>query len=284
MKTKRSTPLDLTNSALGKFRVAASLNRGLTRKRFVLAALLMGASLIVFLWGAGGISYGDSARSTPLKVTANAQFFPTFGTPNDALVTDDGANVLVSVTGETTPCPGKRSPPPTTFTTGVQVFSTSDFSVNPCGGQQVINFPSSHRLKPVQHVDGMQFFPGSPQVSVGAAIERLGAEFFRLSSLTEPCGMDGVIQVPQYPIMNCSDCPNCPPGTFDVAVTPDGHYAFVANEYGKMPSPTPATETGGGTIGVIRWNVTAQVTLRAGQSQSNHTTPYTYRAATRSRE
>jgi hypothetical protein len=75
----------------------------------------------------------------------------------------------------------------------------------------------------VEKIDGMQFFPGSPQVSVGAAIERQGAEFFRLASLNEPCGMDGVINVPQYPIKNCSNCPNCAPGTFDVAVTPDGH-------------------------------------------------------------
>ena len=63
--------------------------------------------------------------------------------------------------------------------------------------------------------------------------------------------MDGVINVPQHPIENCSNCPNCAPGNFDVAVTPDGHYAFVANEYGQLPSPTPTPETGGGTIGVI---------------------------------
>ena len=62
----------------------------------VLAILLIGASLTFFLWGAGGISYGDSGRSTPLKVTANAQFYPTFGSPNDALVTADDAHVLVS--------------------------------------------------------------------------------------------------------------------------------------------------------------------------------------------
>src|SRR5262245_8826273 len=250
---KKSTN-GLTHTALGNCRIDASPDRWFIRKRLLLAVLLMGVSLTLFVWGAGGISYRDSARSTPLRVTANAQFYPTFGTPNDALATDDGANVLVSVTGESTPCPGKPSPPPTTFTTGVQVFSTSDFSVNPCGGQQIINFPSSHRLKPVQHVDGMQFFPGSPQVSVGAAIERQGAEFFRLTSLTEPCGMDGdsAVQVPQYPILNCDHCPNCAPGTFDVAVTPDGHYAFLANEYGQLPSPTPTTETGGGTVGVIK--------------------------------
>ena len=76
--------------------------------------------------------------------------------------------------------------------------------------------------------------------------------FFGWLSSTEPCGMDGVVQVPQYPILNCNGCPNCAPGTFDVAVTPDGLHAFVANEYGQLPSPTPATETGGGTIGVIK--------------------------------
>jgi hypothetical protein len=230
-----------------------SRNGGLIRKpllRRILAVALIGASLAIFLCVAGVVSYGHPAGSTPLKVTANWQFYPTFGTPNDALVTDDNAYVLVSVTGATTPCPGKPTPSPTTFTTGVQVFSTSNFTNNPCGGQQIINFPSSHR-PPVEKIDGMQFFLGSPQVSVGAAIERQGAEFFRLASLNEPCGMDGVIHVPQYPIKNCSNCPNCAPGTFDVAVTPDGHYAFVANEYGQLPSPTPTPETGGGTIGVI---------------------------------
>ena len=59
-------------------------------------------------------------------------------------------------------------------------------------------------------------------------------------------------QVQQYPIINCDGCPNCAPGTFDVAVTVDGHYAFVANEYGQLPSSTSTTETGGGTTGVIK--------------------------------
>src|SRR5215510_5796971 len=100
MKTKKSTS-GLTNSALGKYRIDASPDRGFIGKRLLLAVLLICASLTVFLWGAGGISYGDSARSTPLKVTANAQFHPTFGTPNDALVTADDSYVLVSVSGPT---------------------------------------------------------------------------------------------------------------------------------------------------------------------------------------
>lgn len=273
MKTKGSTPPDLTNSALGNCRTAAPFDRGLTRKRFLLAVALVVASLTLFVWGVGGISYGDSPRSTPFQVTANATFHDTWGTPNSALITDDGAHVLVSVTRETTPCPTMSPCPsispcrrpietltarptatssPSGMPAGVQVFSTADFMQNPCGGQQIIEFPSSRRVKSAQHVDGIQFFPGSPQVSVGAAVERQGGEFFRLASLNEPCGMDGVIQVRQYPVMDNCNCPNSPPGTFDIAVTPDGHYAFVANEYGLMPSPTPTTEIGGGTVGVIK--------------------------------
>jgi len=98
----------------------------------------------------------------------------------------------------------------------------------------------------------MQFFPGSPQVGVGAAVEAHGAEFFRLARLTAPCAVDGVINVQQYPMIPNCGASHCPPGTFDIAVTPDGEYAFVANEYGTMPSPTPPNFIGVGTIGVIK--------------------------------
>ncbi len=131
----------------------------------------------------------------------------------------------------TTGCPPGGTP------AGVQVFSRL-IHENPCGGEQIIDFPSSRRLKSAQKIDGIQFFPGSPQIGVlCAAVERQGAEFFRLASLNEPCGMDGIIQVRQYPVINNCNCPDSPPGIFDMAVTPDGHYAFVANEYGLMPVP-----------------------------------------------
>jgi hypothetical protein len=97
----------------------------------------------------------------------------------------------------------------------------------------------------------MQFFPGSPQVSVGAAVEAHGAEFFRLASLTAPCAVDGIINVQQYPVRpNCNPQNLCSPGTFDIAVTPDGEYAFVANEYGLMPNGLNMGM--GGTVGIIR--------------------------------
>src|SRR5215475_12046888 len=124
MKTNKSTTPVETNSGPENCRIDASPYHGQTRKRLLLAVLLMGASLTFFLWGAGGISYGDSARSTPLNVMANAQFYPTFGTPNDALVTADDTHVLVSISEPT----------------GVQVFALPDFT-NPCGGQQILNFP-----------------------------------------------------------------------------------------------------------------------------------------------
>ncbi len=195
----------------------------------------MGASLTLLLWGAGGISYGNSARSMPLSVTANAQFYPTFGTPNDALITPDNAYVLVSVS---------------VARVGVQVFRQSDFT-NPCGGQQILSFPTPPPPGgPVQAVDGMKFFPGQSHLSVGAAVEAQGAEFFRLASLNEPCAVDGVVNVQQPPVSNCH---LCPPGTFNVAVTPDGRHAFVANEYGTLPTPTPPDiDIGSGTVGIIQ--------------------------------
>jgi hypothetical protein len=250
MKTNKSTTPVVTNSAPGNCRIDLSRDRGFIRKRLLLAVLLMGMSLVLFLWGTGGVSYGDSARPTPLKVTGSAQFYPTFGVPNDALVTFDNAYVLVSVTG-VDPCSHEGC-------AGVQVFTQSDFT-NPCGSQQILGFPLPIPGStppppggPVQQVDGMKFFPGQSHLRVGAAVEAQGAEFFRLASLNEPCAVDGVVNVQQPPVSPNQPCSLCPPGSFDLAVTPDGQYAFVANEYGVMPSPPPNINAGSGTIGIIR--------------------------------
>jgi hypothetical protein len=193
----------------------------------------------------------------PLKVTANAQFYPTFGTPNDALITPDNGYVLVSVSG-VDQCTGEGC-------AGVQVFTQSDFT-NPCGGQQILNFPTPPAPGgPVQQVDGMKFFPGQSHLSVGAAVEKQGAEFFRLASLNEPCAVDGVVNVQQPPVSPNWDL--CPPGTFNLAVTPDGRHAFVANEYGTLPSPTPPDiDIGGGTVGIIQTHRddTGRFTFRTG--------------------
>src|SRR5262245_38886090 len=217
-------------------------------------ALFLGF-LALCLCYSGAVSIGSPASSNPPSVTVlDTHFYPTFGNPAKALVTDDDSHVLVSINQvpASTPCTGSPAPAavPTENLTGVQVFEKPCFT-NPCNSRQIINFPTPSRGEPVEAVYGMQFFPGSPQVSVGAAVEAHGAEFFRLSSLNEPCSIDGIRNVPEEPTdPTCTGL--CPPGSFDVAVTPDGQYAFVANEYGTLPSPTPPDLLGGGTIGVIK--------------------------------
>jgi hypothetical protein len=249
MKTKKATTLHLTNSARRNCQINPLRNGEFIRKPFlrkILAVALTGASLALFLCAAGRVSYGDSARLMSPKVTAEYQFHPTFGMPNDTLVAGD--YVLVSVS-DVDLCNDEGC-------AGVQVFKKPDFT-NPCGGQQIINFPLPFPGStppppggPIQAVDGMKFFQSPPQVSVGAAVEQQGAEFFRLASLSKPCAVDGVVNVQQPPVS--PNCSLCPPGSFDLAVTPDGQYAFVANEYGVLPSPPPNINPGSGTIGIIR--------------------------------
>src|SRR6266568_2819231 len=114
---------------------------------------LMGLFLIMLalcLCYAGAVSHGSSPSSKSPRVRVErVNFYPTFGTPNDALVTDDDAYVLVSVSNPT-PCPGRPTPTstPAGNFTGVQVLRKSDFT-NPCGGQQIINFPPPHRRGPL---------------------------------------------------------------------------------------------------------------------------------------
>ena len=206
------------------------------------------SSLALCLCYAGSVSAGSS-------VTVDANFYPTFGSPTRALATADDNYVLVSVTGHEA---------------GVQVFEQSDFTTNPCGSgtQNIIELPprNGKSANSVTSVQGMQFLPYPQGVSVGAAVEHQGAEFFSLSDL-KTCAIDGkdnVVNVPQPPAQSSSVCTqlggNCAPGSFDLAVTPNGApgYAFVANEYGlkrvgKNDLPLPDLNFGKvGTIGVIK--------------------------------
>ena len=213
--------------------------------------------LALCLCYSGAVSHGNSPSSNGPSVTVlDTHFYPTFGNPAKALVTDDDAYVLVSINQPPapTPCAGSPTPaatPPENFT-GVQVFEKPCYT-NPCNSRQIINFPSpTIREEPVKAVYGMQFFPGSPQVSVGAAVEALGTEFFRLASLNEPCGMDGIRNVQEKPVV-----PNCP-AVFarpEVLIwlshlTENMHLLPMSME--TLPSPTPTDLIGGGTIGVIK--------------------------------
>ncbi len=212
------------------------------------------SSLALCLCYAGGVSAGSS-------VTVETNFYATFGHPSMALVTADDNYVLVSLACDVPKnqleC-APTTPPAPPNEAGVQVFD-SDFN-NPCGGQNIIGFPPPGG-QAVTSVDGMQFLPAPQGVSVGAAVEQQGAEFFNLSDV-KTCAIDGkrnIINVQQRPVQPPMSCTAqgglCYPGSFDIALTPNGNpgYAFVANEYGLKHSPPSKVNFGlGGTVGVIR--------------------------------
>ncbi len=187
--------------------------------------------LAFFLCHEGLPSYACATELPPLSVTVDTRSYPTLGHPVDVAVTNRGY-VLVSLTAE--------QPPPNQLA-GVQVFSAAAGGYkNPCGSRKIINFPPPSARQPVQSVYGIKLFPN--QASVGAAADALGAEFFHLTDLNT-CGIDGVVNVQQPPVASRA------PGSFDLAVTPDGSYAFIANEYGQVANVNIDWSR---TIGIIK--------------------------------
>jgi hypothetical protein len=214
-------------------RVAIFLSLGASISLIGKRAAILGL-LAFFLCHGGWASYAHATGLPPLTVTVDARSYPTLGHPADALVTNSGY-VLVSLTAN----------PPRPFSpdqqAGVQVFSAADGDYkNPCGGQKIINFPAPSAGQPVQSVLGIKLFPN--QASVGAAVYAQGGEFFHLVDLNT-CGIDGIVNVQQPPITSSA------PGSFDLAVTPDGSYAFIANEHGQVAN---VNFDGAGTIGIIK--------------------------------
>lgn len=201
---------------------------------------LLGLSAL-FLCQGGIVAFGGSA---PLVVTAESRFYPTFGSPADTLVTNAGY-ALVSLTADRPPpfLPDSQA--------GIQVLQpmAGGGYRNPCGGKKIVNFPKTPSGRDVQSVFGLKFYPAS-QASVGAAVEAQGGDFFRLASL-DACAIDGVVNVQQPPVVTPPACtpPTCAPGSFDVAFTPNGQHAFLANEYGLVPG---VDIKGSGTIGVVK--------------------------------
>jgi hypothetical protein len=160
--------------------------------------------LTLFLCFGEGGAYGG--------VRATWTFYQAQGSAGDVAVTRD-YDVLVSLSARGT-----------TQQAGIQVFRRAINYGNPC----LLQFPPGLIISSVK---GLQIFPNSvfqlENVSVGAAVEEQGAEFFRALDLNT-CVMGPVVNVPQLPVEAAS------PGTFALAVTPAGapEYAFVANEYG----------------------------------------------------
>jgi DNA-binding beta-propeller fold protein YncE len=188
---------------------------------------------VIALW----IATPAIAQTTPPTVTATFVTYPTKGAPFKALPTSSGT-VLVSLTANAT----KGS------VTGMQVFTPT------AGGG--LQSKCALQLRAALLNEGaafadMSLYPNG--TGVAGAIGSPGAIFYNLADL-ESCSVTGFV-VGQGPIA-------ADEGTFDVVITPDGKYAFVANEYGVAPGAT--TE---GNIGVValqydaNGNVTTGTTL-----------------------
>jgi hypothetical protein len=187
--------------------------------------------VFLLLGGCGGGGGATTAPQPPggLQVKVSSTTYATAGHPWEAIVTSSGS-VLVSVTADATA--GSK--------TGVQVFSPNS------GGLQssCVNALSASilALNPASTlVANLSFFPGATDIAAGIGFP--GAIFNHVADLlacSSPSGYvvsQGSTSTP-FPINDA--------GTLNVAVTPDGNFAFVSNEYGKAPNATTS-----GNIGVV---------------------------------
>ena len=167
--------------------------------------------------GSTNVTVGASTVAAPV-VTATTMTYSTagYGYPFRALPLSSG-NVLVSVSATTS---------------GMLVFAPTAG-----GGYQLSCF---NYVRPAFVQDGasnfgMNLLPNGLGLAATLGVD--GAIFYNLASL-QTCTSTG-IQVSQGPV-------SADEGSFDVVVSPDGKYAFVANEYGVA-----AGSTAQGNIGVM---------------------------------
>jgi len=152
-----------------------------------------------------------SAPATPM-VTAKSVTYPTTGAPFEAVVSSSGV-VFVGVSG------------------GIQIFSPSNGTLTPT----CVNALPSSLLSEGGTVSELSFLPGGTDLAAG--IGSPGAIFYNTAAL-ETCTATGNV-VSQGSVASDQ-------GSQAVAVTPDGKYAFVSNEYGVVSGTV--TE---GNIGVV---------------------------------
>jgi DNA-binding beta-propeller fold protein YncE len=159
--------------------------------------------------GTGNVTVVASGAAQPL-VTASSVTYSTggYGSPFRALPLTSG-NVLVSVTAATS---------------GMLVFGPTAG-----GGLQLscFNYVRPSFVQDGAADFGMNLTPNGLGLAATLGVD--GAIFYNLSTL-QTCNSTG-LQVSQGPV-------SADEGSFDVVVTPDGKYAFVANEYGVASGST----------------------------------------------
>ena len=178
--------------------------------------------------GTASVAVAASGAALPV-VTASSVTYATTGSPFRALPLASG-KVLVSLTAATS---------------GIEVFSPT------AGGGLTANCFNYVRPAFVQDgasLLGINLVPNGLGVAASLGVD--GAIFYNLSTL-QSCTSTGV-QVSQGTVASNQ-------GSFDVVVTPDGKYAFVANEYGVAAGAT--TE---GNVGVVALQYDANGIVTAG--------------------
>lgn len=161
------------------------------------------------------------SADSPSALTTISATYGTAGAPFKA-ISDGAGNVFVSVTAGGTPGTG----------TGLQVFATAGGALQSvCVNVLPVSLLGSNTL-----FADIAFLPGA--VDIAGGIGAPGAIFYRASDLLG-CHATGTV-------VGQGSTTGDNAGTLDVAVTPDGSFAFVANEYGVAPGS--ATQ---GNIGVV---------------------------------
>ena len=183
----------------------------------------------------GSTTVSVASAATPLPVvTATPTNYVTSGSAFRALPLGNG-NVLVSVTGGAT-------------NTGIEVFT-------PTSGGGGLQASCTLSLPPSFIADGASSFgtyltPNGDGLALALGVD--GAIFYDLPTL-QTCNTTG-FQVSQGPVASDE-------GTFDVTLTPDGKYAFVANEYGVASGAASK-----GNIGVVALNYAANGDVMTGST------------------
>ena len=178
--------------------------------------------------GASGSSLVSVTTSpgTP-TVTATYVTYPTSGAPFQAMVSPTGT-VFVSVSA------------------GVQVFSPNNGALT----STCVNTLPSSLLSEGASFAELSFLPNGTDIAGG--IGSPGPIFYNAAAL-QSCTATGYV-VNQGTIASDQ-------GTLAVAVTPDGKYAFISNEYGVAPGA--ATE---GNIGVVALQYDANGNVTTGST------------------
>lgn len=197
----------------------------------VVSAALFG-SLLCMLQGCSGSSAKSIAPITPVSpsvptVTATSVTYPTLGAPFQAVASNNGTVFVAEADG-------------------VQVFSPSGSGLTAA----CMNALPTSLLAEGAAFSELSFLPNG--IDIAGGIASPGAIFYNEASL-QSCTATGTV-VSQGTIASDQ-------GTQAVAVTPDGKYAFVSNEYGVVKGTT--TE---GNIGVVALQYDANGNVTSGST------------------